>query len=327
MRHVRSLILSAAERDDALRNALRLLQPVLGSDAAVALLFNDQDHSFRITEQCGLSARQRRGLSVVLPSLAEFASREGIPGFPAKNNGGALIFTEAESRPSGISSAFVYYLVRSERIVGALAFCRKQGQFDKLPLKVLDSVGSLVGLLAENKLYREKAHDIAGFVNLDGLTGLFNHRYFQENLSSELLKSQRFRYKVSVLMIDIDHFKSFNDLHGHPAGDAVLAGLADFFKAQMRGGDIVCRYGGEEFTLILPECSLEDAGERIAHMIEEVKKLRIKYGNRSLGPITLSAGVAAYPQNGGKAEDLLRAADTALFRAKEEGRDRVVLAT
>jgi len=85
----------------------------------------------------------------------------------------------------------VYYLVRSERIVGALAFCREQGQFDRASLKGLDSVAALVALLAENKLYREKAYDIAGFVNLDGLTGIYNHRYFQENLANELLKAQR----------------------------------------------------------------------------------------------------------------------------------------
>jgi len=160
----------------------------------------------------------------------------------------------------------------------------------------------------------------------DPLTGLFNRRYMEESFPREIKRAGRKGDKIAVIMIDIDHFKSFNDLHGHPAGDAVLTGLADFFKAQMRGGDIVCRYGGEEFTLILPECSLEDAGKRIAQMIEEAKKLRIQYGNRSLGPITLSAGVAAYPQHGEKAEDLLRAADTALYRAKQEGRDRVVLA-
>jgi hypothetical protein len=191
LRHVRNLIASAAEPDEALKKTLGLLPPVLGADAVVGLLFNDQDHSFRFTEQCGLTAKQRRGLSAILPAIAEFASRQGISHFPAKQNGVVLTMTGTEAGQSGLSSALVYYLVRSERIVGALAFCREQGQFDRASLKGLDSVAALVALLAENKLYREKAYDIAGFVNLDGLTGIYNHRYFQENLANELLKAQR----------------------------------------------------------------------------------------------------------------------------------------
>ena len=152
-----------------MKSALQLLRSAVGADAVVALLFDDQEHAFRIAEQCGLSAKQRRGLNGILPSVAEFASsREGIPGFPTKNNGLVLIFTEAESQQSGISSAFVYYLARSERIVGALTFCREKGQFDKAALKVVDPVAPLVALLAENRFYKEKAYDIAGFVNLDG---------------------------------------------------------------------------------------------------------------------------------------------------------------
>ncbi len=160
----------------------------------------------------------------------------------------------------------------------------------------------------------------------DPLTGMFNRRYMEESFQREIRRALRKNDKIGVIMIDIDHFKNFNDLNGHPAGDAVLSGLGEFFKGQMRGGDIVSRYGGEEFTLILPECSLEDAGKRAVHLVEEARKLRIQYHNRSLGAITLSMGVSAFPQHGETAEDLLKAADIALYRAKQEGRDRVVLA-
>lgn len=160
----------------------------------------------------------------------------------------------------------------------------------------------------------------------DPLTGLFNRRYMEEGLEREISRAARKQESIGIVMVDVDHFKSFNDLHGHPAGDAALADLAKFIKTELRGGDIVCRYGGEEFTFILPDCSLEDAGRRARHFISEAKKLRIHYGGRILGPITLSAGVAAYPLHGAEPEELIRAADAALYKAKKEGRDRVVMA-
>lgn len=160
----------------------------------------------------------------------------------------------------------------------------------------------------------------------DPLTGLFNRRYMEECLEREISRAARKQESIGIVMIDVDHFKSFNDLHGHPAGDAALADLAKFFKKELRGGDIVCRYGGEEFTFILPDCTPEDAGKRARYLISEARKLRIHYGDRALGPITLSAGVAAYPLHGEKPEELIRAVDAALYKAKKEGRDRIVMA-
>ena len=310
-----------------MQKSLQRLQSVLGADAVVALLFDEQNHSFRITEQCGLSAKQRRGLSLILPSVGEFASRQGIPPrFPAQNNGVVLVLTEAESRQSGFSSAFVYYLVRSERMVGALAFCRKKGLFDQASLKVLDSVAFLVALLAENKLYQERAYDMAGFVNLDGLTGLYNHRYFQENLASELLKSQRFRYKVSLLMIDIDHFKRFNDKYGHPQGDATLKEISQIIKRTIRAYDVPARYGGEEFAVVLPYAD-HDQALRVA---ERMRRAVMAYpfpgrSARERLQVTVSIGVATYPANARTKAELIDRADQALYLAKSEGRNRVCL--
>ncbi len=160
----------------------------------------------------------------------------------------------------------------------------------------------------------------------DPLTGLFNRRYMEENFQREICRAARKQEQIGVLMVDIDHFKTFNDLHGHPAGDAALIELANFFKSKIRGADIVCRYGGEEFTLILPECSLENAGKRAYELVDEANSLRVQYNGRVIGPIALSIGAAVYPEHGTSPEDLLRAADAALYRAKQDGRDRVVLA-
>jgi diguanylate cyclase (GGDEF)-like protein len=326
IRQVRDLVCSAAEQDDPLRKGLQLLQPVLESDAVVALLFNDQDHTFRITEHCGLSAKQRRGLDVILPSVTESGNLQGTPRVPAKNNGVVLIFTDAESRKSGISSAFVYYIIRSERIVGALAFCKEKGQFDKASLKALDSVASLLAILAENRFYKEKAYDMAGFVNLDGLTGLNNHRYFQENLSNELLKSRRFRYKVSLLMIDVDHFKSFNDKYGHPQGDLTLKEISQIIKKTIRAYDVPARYGGEEFAVVLPHAD-HDHALRVAERLRRAVLAHPFPGRRARERLnlTVSIGVASYPANARTKAELIDRADQALYLAKSEGRNRVCL--
>jgi diguanylate cyclase (GGDEF)-like protein/PAS domain S-box-containing protein len=160
----------------------------------------------------------------------------------------------------------------------------------------------------------------------DPLTGLFNRRYMEEIFQREIYRAARKQEPIGVVMIDIDHFKRFNDVHGHPAGDMALVEVANLFTSRLRKSDVACRYGGEEFTLILPECPLEEAGKLASRIVEETKRLRVQYAGRAFPPITVSMGVAAYPQHGANAADLLRAADAALYRAKQEGRDRIVLA-
>jgi len=158
----------------------------------------------------------------------------------------------------------------------------------------------------------------------DPLTGLFNRRYMEETLEREIYRAARNKKQFSVVMVDIDHFKTVNDLHGHAAGDLVLTELAALLRSQMRGGDIPCRYGGDELTLVLLESSLEDTVAWCRGLKEKIKKLKLGYLGREIGPIGLSLGVSVYPANGPKVDDLLQAADDALYRAKQEGRDRVV---
>ncbi len=160
----------------------------------------------------------------------------------------------------------------------------------------------------------------------DPLTGVFNRRYMEESLLRELRRATRNQRPLGVIMLDLDHFKQFNDQFGHEAGDTLLRDLGAFLKTHVRGEDIVCRYGGEEFTLILPEASLEDTRQRAEQLREGVKQLQPQFQNQSLGTITLSLGVSVFPEHGPSAEELLRAADAALYRAKAEGRDRVVVA-
>jgi diguanylate cyclase (GGDEF)-like protein/PAS domain S-box-containing protein len=159
----------------------------------------------------------------------------------------------------------------------------------------------------------------------DPLTGLFNRRFMIESLEREIKRAERNQTQVGIIMADIDHFKQFNDKYGHAAGDEVLTQMGGFFKAGLRGSDVSCRYGGEEFVFFLPESSAENTFKRADQMREEVKNLTLHYGGELLASITLSMGISTYPDQGSNTEDLLRVADAALYRAKQEGRDRVII--
>ena len=125
-------------------------------------------------------------------------------------------------------------------------------------------------------------------------------------------------------MGDLDHFKKFNDDYGHAAGDKIITQVGRVLKDKFRGSEIACRYGGEEFLIILPETSLEDTFKRAEALREEIKKMEMVFQGQILGVVTMSMGVASYPEKGTRLDELLRVADTALYKAKQEGRDRVV---
>lgn len=160
----------------------------------------------------------------------------------------------------------------------------------------------------------------------DPLTGLFNRRYLEETLTIEIERAKRNNGSFSVMMLDVDHFKCFNDTFGHEAGDAVLGTLGGLLQRQVRGGDIACRYGGEEFALVLPGASLEIAQKRAGQLCEQVRTLTIDCKGQVIGPLTVSVGVATFPDHGEHAGLVLNAADRALYQAKQEGRDRVTVA-
>jgi diguanylate cyclase (GGDEF)-like protein len=160
----------------------------------------------------------------------------------------------------------------------------------------------------------------------DPLTGLFNRRYMEETLDRELSRAERERRPLSLILLDIDRFKQFNDSFGHEAGDRVLASLGTLLRGASRAGDVACRYGGEEFVLILPEAPLSDARRRAEEIRDAIRGLRVTHGGRPLETVRCSMGVAAFPEHGEAGGALLRAADAALYRAKREGRDQVVLA-
>jgi diguanylate cyclase (GGDEF)-like protein/PAS domain S-box-containing protein len=160
----------------------------------------------------------------------------------------------------------------------------------------------------------------------DPLTHLFNRRFLEESLARELQMAARKKQSISVLFLDLDHFKRFNDTFGHAAGDMVLQSLADLFQSFFRATDICCRYGGEEFAIVLPESSSQDAAIRADMLRAEVKGLRLQYKKQTLGSLTVSIGIAAFPEHGSTSDELLKVADQCLYESKARGRDVVTVA-
>ncbi|MGB3514443.1 MAG: PAS domain S-box protein, partial [Microcoleaceae cyanobacterium] len=160
----------------------------------------------------------------------------------------------------------------------------------------------------------------------DALTGLYNRRYLEEFLEQEIHRAHRSQDLVGVIMIDIDHFKKFNDTFGHDAGDLVLQEVGKTLTNAVRKSDVACRYGGEELMLILPGASLEETQKRAEEIRLAIRQLRLGYRDTTLDSITASFGVAGYPQHGGTVEQIIKVADSALYDAKKQGRDRTVVA-
>ncbi len=198
-----------------------------------------------------------------------------------------------------------------------------RGSLTPAKQQLATTVAEHIALALANLKLREKLQNQS---IRDSLTGLFNRRYMEESLEREMRRCDRKRQPLSIIMIDVDHFKRFNDTFGHNAGDAVLRELGHFLQRYVRGSDIACRYGGEEFMLILPEASLSVTQERAEQIKEGARQLNVECSGQQLGKITLSLGVACFPTHGLDGEAVIKAADTALYRAKQEGRDRVVLA-
>jgi len=185
-------------------------------------------------------------------------------------------------------------------------------------------LGAAINYMADR--IGERLAEAEYLATIDGLTGLYNHRYFQQRLEEEIQRADRMKLPLSLIIIDIDYFKQYNDNHGHPAGDKVLQQISRILRKNIRGVDIAARYGGEEFAAILVDTTPEEAvdvAERIRQMVEE-----FPFAGREeqpAGRLTISMGVASYPANAHKKDDLIKMADDALYKAKYISKNKVVL--
>lgn len=223
---------------------------------------------------------------------------------------------------SGAQNYFCLPLLAGRETLGVLHVAKRE-IVDEAALQLARTAGEQIALALSNLSLQETLRNQSV---RDGLTGLFNRRYLEEALEREIHRAARSERPLAIVLADVDFFKKFNDTYGHEIGDLVLREVAQLLDSRLRKADFACRYGGEEFVLILPEADLENARNKAEALRAAVKTLEVQSGRESVGPISLSLGVAVFPENGKEVETLLKAADSALYRAKHEGRDRVVTA-
>ena len=229
--------------------------------------------------------------------------------------------------PQDLEAIVFCPLIVADRVIGTLNVWREDSApelagtiptFSPEEAQLIKRFASLAALAYDNARRRELLSEQA---RTDELTGLFNRRHFHERLAAELARAQRDVTSVGLVLLDVDDFKRVNDEHGHPVGDQVLVAFGDVLAAHVRAGDVVCRTGGEEFGVILPNADEGESARCAERLVRAVREARWSIA----GPMTASAGVAVAPDDAGTVATLFKAADERLLMAKARGKDRVVL--
>jgi len=225
-----------------------------------------------------------------------------------------------KSNASHVDSILCMPLIANEEVIGVVNLTNKQhgGKFGQEDVDLLSTLANQAAIT----IYNARLYHLA---ITDGLTQLRIHRYFQQRLDEELIRAKQFSHPISLIMSDIDHFKSFNDTYGHQQGDIVLIETAKIFRLSVREVDIPARYGGEEFAIILPETDIKQAKEIAENLRKRIEAHEYPAKEGKL-KVTISLGVSTYPAHAAEKELLIKAADQALYKAKESGRNRVVCA-
>jgi diguanylate cyclase (GGDEF)-like protein len=302
------------------------------------------DHTCEIVpyDRCALFIAERDGRSLALRAqrgfLPEGAAEcripadHGLAGFVAKQlrtvnfsdlaeRGTAIEIVPGAKGQERIRSFLGLPLRDPEDLVGVwVLVSEKPGSFDSEHLEILSIVAAQAATLISNAILHQAVERLSV---TDGLTGLYNHRTFQERLQAELERSGRDAAPVSLLLLDIDHFKKINDTYGHPFGDKVLKTLSAELKRLARRVDCVARYGGEEFAVILVNTSRRGCRAGAQRVVKAVRDLKIPHEGKDF-TFTLSIGTATCPDNAATREELVRCADQALYAAKAGGRNRAV---
>lgn len=259
-------------------------------------------------------------LTLAWPPVLEEAAPQQL----SWRNGHVLTPREAFALPPGFMSRLDLVITRpGEAPLGWLILLRREEA--AFTVRERNLLRKLMELFAAHLAAQVRVRDARAQAMTDVLTAIWNRRYFADRYPAELQRARRYRRSLAVLMIDLDTFKAYNDTYGHLAGDQALQVVAQVLKNNLRASDILCRYGGEEFVLLLPESDLDHAllaAEKLRRAVA-AEALPIGHG-MSCGHVTISIGVAACPENGERESELLHQADRALYGAKQAGRNRVL---
>ncbi|HZU53386.1 MAG TPA: diguanylate cyclase [Holophagaceae bacterium] len=302
--------LDAEEVLEVTRQALPRLMPLTAG--TVYLIRASKDHA-----EARMVWGEHRVPSQAMPDPgACWAMRRNQPHF-VEDLQEAVGCAHLEGPVAGAATACLPLSAQGESL-GWLYLSAAQGELPEpeLMLSATEQLSlALVNLRLKDKLRQQSIRD--------PLTGLFNRRYLEESAEREVARCLRRKLPLCVLIFDLDHFKAFNDTHGHPGGDALLSAFGQMLKTHCRQEDIPCRFGGEEFVLILPEMGLADGLTRAEGIRAATQELAVRHQGKALGPVTVSIGIACCPDHGTLSGDLIHRADEALYRAKAQGRDRV----
>jgi diguanylate cyclase (GGDEF)-like protein/PAS domain S-box-containing protein len=309
------LLQSCISQEEVLKAAIGFAPKIFSSSGALAL-FNSQE-SLEIVS----SWSDCRVPITIFERGDCWALRTGHPHFVPQGD-----LTARCAHAVDVDNSYVCIpIVAQGETLGLLHFQTTDAhpRLSESDLSLKNTFAGQIGLSIANIRLREALHAQS---ILDPLTGLFNRRYLEETLEREIRRALRSDQSLGMMILDLDHFKRFNDTYGHDAGDTVLRETAAFLKRCVRAEDIVCRFGGEEFVLMLPMADAQTTLSRAERIRSKLHDLAILHQGKSLGLVTMSVGVAALPAHGNSAKALLEAADAALYHAKREGRDRAVLA-
>lgn len=235
--------------------------------------------------------------------------------------------TPAPAQRNYKTKSFISYPIRmgTQKIALLNVADQSDGQpFDAIDLSLLDIIAPQIAVAVERAKLQERATQFQLMSITDPLTGLLNRRYLEERLTDELNRSQRYNYAMSCLMIDIDDFKTYNDKNGHQAGDNALKITAHALKVALRSADVACRYGGEEFCILLPQTTLTEAGVIAERMRQRVAERDYPFGkSQPSGKVSISIGISTFTKHIDTAEKIIAAADRALYHAKARGKNRI----
>ncbi len=311
------LLQSCFDAEEAYGVVSNFLQQIFHEEAGVLSVIDPATKLLKVVSTWGGAHIDRE----IFPKEECWALRTGRVLGTSRRHAGLCRHPEA---PKGVEFLCLPMVAQGDALGVLRLQCREASScMNESKRQLATTVAEHMTLALSNLLLRETLRHQS---IRDALTGLYNRRYLEEALEREIYRAARHQRPLGVIMLDVDHFKRFNDEFGHDAGDALLREMGTFLKAKIRQTDIACRYGGEEFLVILPEMSLSAAAQKAEQLREKFKCLNIMHQGQLLRQATISLGVAAFPEHGTTVQILTQMADKALYQAKGEGRDRVAVA-